>query len=133
MSADNDTGPTAEAGLFQTSWDSHNQYAPLADLFTDYKDHPNGFLDIFKQGVTSTTADLKTWGTGTGAEFQKLSKECPDFAAEYAALGLRHIRGHWGPINSHAAELRPEADRMFLRVQNLVDTLGLSEQLLAGT
>lgn len=125
MSADNTTSETAEAGLFQTSWNARSASALLPQLFGDYRAHPAGFLDVFKEGVTARPQGLQNFGSGDGREFQRLSKECPAFAAEFAAIGLRNIRTHWGPINTHAAELRPEADRMFLRVQQAVDSFDL--------
>ena len=59
--------------------------------------------------------------TGDGRDFQKLSKDCPFFAVEFAGIGLRNIRKHWGPINRHDAEIKSDADVMFKEVQKLVD------------
>lgn len=129
-SADNTTSETAEAGLFQTSWNARSANLLLPQLFRDYRANPVGFLDVFKEGVTARPQDLENFGSGDGAEFQRLSKECPAFAAEFAAIGLRNIRRHWGPINTHAAELRPEADRMFLRVQQAVISSNLCPAVL---
>jgi hypothetical protein len=39
---------------------------------------------------------------------------------EVAAVGLRNLRQHWGPINRKEAELRKEADEMFIRVQEIL-------------
>ncbi len=39
------------------------------------------------------------------------SKQCPAFAAGLCALGLRHVRKHWGLINKRATEIRPECNR----------------------
>jgi len=50
-----------------------------------------------------------------------LSKACPAFAVEFAAVGLRNIRTHWGPINTRTAEIRAECDALLTQVQNLVD------------
>ena len=130
QSADNLTGETAEAGLFQTSWDARSASPLLPQLFNDYRAKPDGFLEVFQEGVTSKPADLENFGAGNGKEFQRLSKQCPDFAAEFAAVALRNIRSHWGPINTRAAELRPEAERMFLRVEQAVDTSGACASLL---
>jgi hypothetical protein len=49
-------------------------------------------------------------------------KSCPAFAVEAAAVGLRTIRTHWGPINRQEAELRPEPDSLFRQVQDIVDS-----------
>jgi hypothetical protein len=54
----------------------------------------------------------------------------PAFAVEFAAVGLRNIRKHWGPINNRAALICPEADRMFLRVQQAVDSSNLCPVVL---
>ena len=86
--------------------------------------HPfqwRNYIDIFKEGVHSKDAELENFGTGDGRDFQKLSKECPFFAVEFAAIGLRNIRKHWGPINRRAAEVKGDADIMFKEVQKLVD------------
>jgi hypothetical protein len=125
MSADNTTNETAEAGLFQTSWNARSASSVLPRLFSDYRSNPSGFLDVFKECVTARPQDLQNFGSGDGEAFQRLSKECPAFAVEFAAIGLRNIRNHWGPINTHSAELRPEADGMFLRVQQAVDSFNL--------
>ncbi|MFO1430569.1 MAG: SH3 domain-containing protein [Candidatus Competibacteraceae bacterium] len=130
LSANNTTSETAEAGLFQTSWNARSANSLLPQLFNDYRANPAGFLDVFKEGVTVKPQNLQNFGSGDGEEFQRLSKECPAFAAEFAAIGLRNIRKHWGPIIRHEAELRPEADRMFLRVQHAVDSLNLCPAVL---
>jgi hypothetical protein len=46
---------------------------------------------------------------------------CPAFAVEAAAVGVRVLRPHWGPLNSRAAELRPEADALLQQVEAIVD------------
>ena len=70
---------------------------------------------------------MSNWGSGTGTEFQRLTKVSPAFAVEYAAVALRHIRTHWEPINRKAAELRKEADDLFVSVQRLIDIGGVTE------
>jgi Bacterial SH3 domain len=130
LSATNITAETAEAGLFQTSWNAHSGSPLLPKLINDYKAKPNGFLDVFEEGVTPRANDLQNFGTGDGEKFQKLSKECPAFAVEFAAIGLRNFRTHWGPITRREAELRPEADHMFLQVQQAVDSKKLCPLVL---
>ena len=92
----------------------------------------SGFVDVFKEGVTCTAKDLENFGTGDGRDFQQLYKECPAFAAELAAVGLRNIRRHWRPIIrlfirlfNKAAEVRPEANLMLTHVEYAVDTSNL--------
>jgi len=121
VSADNTTSNSAEAGLFQTSFNAVSSSPLLPGIFTAYQGDIDGFIDVFKQGVTAKPADLKNFGSGNGKLFQQLSKEKPAFATEFAAVALRNIRTHWGPINTRKAEVRPEANIMLLQVQNAVD------------
>ncbi len=120
-SEDNVRSDTAEAGLFQMSWNAYVASPLIQQLFSDYSTDPDGFLSIFQEGVTCTHSDFANYGDGDGAAFQQLCKSCPAFAVEAAAVGLRVLRSHWGPINKRAAELRPEADVLLRQVQSIVD------------
>jgi hypothetical protein len=120
FSADNTTAETAEAGLFQVSFNACVANPLMQQLFQQYSGSTD-FVDIFKEGVRCSATQLENFGTGDGAEFQRLTKACPAFTVEFAALGLRNLRKHWGPINAKAAEIRPECDDLFLTVQRLVD------------
>ncbi len=119
-SASNTTANTAEAGLFQTSYNARSASHLLPTLFETYSANPSGFLEVFKEGVTCKASSHENFGTGAGRDFQQLSKECPAFAVEFAAVGLRHIRKHWGPIKRREAEVRPECDEMLREVQSFV-------------
>lgn len=121
-SASNTTADTAEAGLFQTSFNARSASPLMPQLFDHYLANPSGFVEVFREGVTCSQSDLENFGSGQGKEFQRLSKECPAFAAEFAAVGLRNIRSHWGPINTRRAEIRPECDAMLVEVQTLVES-----------
>lgn len=120
-SASNTSADTAEAGLFQTSFNARNASPLLPALFEEYSRSPTGFVDVFRKGVQCSAVDLQNFGDGAGRAFQKLSKSCPAFAAEFAAIGLRNIRRHWGPINRRTAELRIECDAMLQQVQDVVE------------
>jgi hypothetical protein len=120
-STSNTTAETAEAGLFQTSFNARSASPLLPMLFARYSANPSGFVDVFKEGVRCSAASLENFGSGDGMKFQRLSKECPAFAAEFSAVTLRNMRTHYGPINRREAELRPECDAMLLQVQNAVD------------
>jgi hypothetical protein len=124
-SASNTTAETAEAGLFQTSFNARSASALMQTLFVQYSANPSGFVEIFQEGVHCKPADLQNFGSGDGNEFQRLSKACPAFAAEFAAVGLRNIRTHWGPVNTRKVEIRPEGDAMLIQVQNAVDAFNL--------
>ena len=124
MSATNTTADSAEAGAWQTSYDSRGSSPQLPILFAQYRASTRGcFLSTYAEGVTCSAANWQNWGTGDGAVFQQLEKECPGFAAEYAAVMLRvqgGSLGHYGPLRTKAAELRPECDTMLQGVQAIV-------------
>jgi uncharacterized protein YcbK (DUF882 family) len=128
-SASNTSADTAEAGLFQTSYNARRVSPLMPRLFRHYLANPSGFVDIFREGVRCKSTDLENFGTGDGKEFQSLSKTCPAFAAEFTAVGLRNVRKHWGPINRKAAEIRHECDAMLLQVQKVVDEFTLCPAL----
>jgi hypothetical protein len=120
-SAHNTTAETAEAGLFQMSFNARSASPLLPSLFAHYSANPSGFVEIFKEGVRCSASGLENFGSGDGKAFQRLCKECPAFAVEAAAVGLRNIRKHWGPISRRQAELRSECDELYRQVQAAVD------------
>jgi hypothetical protein len=120
QSASNTSADTAEAGLFQMSWDAHGASRQIPRLLDEYQANGGGYREVFCEGVTPRRGELDNCGFGTGLQFQQLCKERPGFAVEAAAVGLRNLRKHWGPINRHDAELRPEADDMLRQVQRLM-------------
>jgi hypothetical protein len=122
--ADFTSADSAEAGLFQTSWGVHVASPVLEPMFRRYdSDRRNCLLDIFKDGVRCSRWDARTWGEGTGADWQKLTKACPAFATEYAAVVLRTSggsRGEFGPIRRREAQLTSACDTMLSKVQDHV-------------
>jgi hypothetical protein len=117
----NNNGETAEAGLFQASFNLRSAHATLPQLFDQYKTNRQGLLDVFKEGVPACSAqNLKNVGTGNGQEFQRLSKESPAFAVEFTAVGLRNRCEHWGPVKDKTFGIHREADDMLRQVQDLV-------------
>jgi hypothetical protein len=81
-------------------------------------------LSTYAEGVTCSATDWQNWGTGDGALFQELEKNCPGFAAEYAAVMLSvqgGSLGHYGPLRTKAAEVRRECDAMLRSVQSIVE------------
>jgi hypothetical protein len=111
-SADNTSAETAEAGLFQCSWNAQSASPLLLTLFEESKGMVN-FLEIFREGVTAHANDEENFGSGDGRDFQALTKTNPLFAVRFAALCLRKQRRHWGPINTRRSEIRPEVDALF--------------------
>jgi peptidoglycan hydrolase-like protein with peptidoglycan-binding domain len=127
MSATNVTAVTAEAGLFQASWNFESSSPFIRELLDEYvaagglaDSPPQCALDVFREGVTCKAVELQTYGTGKGRDYQLLSKNCPAFAVMSTAVGVRNMRKHWGPLNRLDAEIRPEADAMFQYVQSVV-------------
>ena len=120
MSASNVTADTAEASLYQTSWNIRSCHSSIAPLLQEYWANPNGFLPFFQDGVKLKADELANYGGGDGAKFQFLSKYSPAFHAFVTGIGLRYLRQHWGPINRNEVELKVEANTMLLEVQRLL-------------
>lgn len=126
MSASFSSADSAEAGTFQTSWGSHNSASSiLVPMFNSYQASSQGcYLDIWSKGVSCSSTDKINWGTGTGHDWQALTKTCPSFGAEFAAVLIRKsggTGGEFGPLRRKEAELKVECDLMFQAVQRLVD------------
>lgn len=118
QSASNTSSLTCEAGAWQTSWNA-KAAAPtiLQNLFQEYKAGAEGYRSIFEEGVRCTTAHWKNYGSGDGLTFQRMSKEQPLFACEFAAVVIRNLRKHYGPINRREAEVRTEANDLLRQVE----------------
>jgi len=121
MSASNTSSDTCEAGLFQSSWNFHNSSAYIEEFFQEYWADPNGFLDVFNEGIYPSANNLSTYGTGDGAAYQWLAKFCPAFAVMSTAIGLRVLKDHWGPIKRYEVEIVPEVDELLEKIQELVE------------
>jgi len=135
-SAANVQSDTAEAGLFQQSWNSHVASMEMVKLFDAWKGKPDPLLPVFAEGVRCNAIDLANFGGGDGARFQALCKGSPSFAVEVAAVGLRVIggkapRGHWGPISRREVELASEADTLLKAVAAIVDDVGVNGGVVA--
>lgn len=122
--ASNTDADTAEAGLFQMSWNARSASAELPRLFALHsRAADDGLLSIFQEGVRARAT--ANFGTGEGVAYQQLCKARPLFAVETAGIALRVLRRHFGPINRREAEIRPEADALLLKVQEVVDLMVL--------
>jgi peptidoglycan hydrolase-like protein with peptidoglycan-binding domain len=124
MSATNTSADTAEAGLFQMSFNAGNATTDVEKLLAEYSamgECQQSALELFEEGVSCSSTDWSNYGSGMGMEYQALAKSCPQFAVESTALCLRYLRQHWGPINRHEVELKAEADDLLREVQELVD------------
>jgi len=123
QSADNVQSDTAEAGLFQTSWNISSCSGEIDELLAEYEANPNGFHPTFARGIDPSTDDLDNAGSAgsDGVRYQFLAKRSPAFAALVTAVGLRKLRQHWGPINREEVDLMPEVDDLLIEVQRLLD------------
>ncbi|MBC7427409.1 MAG: hypothetical protein H7336_02280 [Bacteriovorax sp.] len=118
--ASNTSASTAEAGMFQTSYNSMTTSPVLGALYAEYKVRPElCMLDVYKVGVSCSATSI--YGTGEGATYQSLNKSCPAFAAEYAMATLRVLRSHYGPIVRKEAEVLPACNAMLKNVQDLIN------------
>jgi len=129
QSAENVESDTCEAGLFQTSWNYHVCCTDAEMLFDEYRHalegkEPQCQLTAFEDGVSCSGDDWENYGSGTGAEFQELSKVCPAFAVESAAIGIRNLRKHWGPIGRMEVRIVPEAEAMFSEIDAILAANG---------
>jgi hypothetical protein len=117
--ASNTSASTAEAGMFQTSYNSMTASPVLSQLYDEYKANPSMcWLDVYKVGVSCSAASI--YGSGEGATYQALNKSCPAFAAEYAMATLRVLRSHYGPIVRKEAEVIPACNQMLKSVEDVV-------------
>jgi hypothetical protein len=115
----------AEAGLFQTSYDSMGVGATenekeRQELVKVWQSPTKVcFREVFAEGTGCPTA-INVVGTGPGADFQRRNRECPIFAADYHAAMLRVERRHYGPINGRYALPNAACDKMLAQVEQYV-------------
>lgn len=120
MSAENVSADTAEAGLFQVSYNSRNAHPQLKPLLAKFVDRDD-LLTVFDDDVHCSASSWKEWGEGPGRDFQASMKQNPLLAVQYAGLLLRRARKHWGPINRREAEVNADAIRLLRDVASAVE------------
>lgn len=111
-SASNTDAFTAEAGAFQSSYNSMAAHPTLKKVYEFYKSNPD-------QCNKQTTCNSKGYGDGEGAIFQRLSKDCPQFAIEYNAILIRVLANHFGPLIRKEAEYAKECEEMLTQVEKI--------------
>jgi uncharacterized protein (TIGR02594 family) len=121
MSASNVSSDTAEAGLCQTSWNIRSCASTIPPLLAEVRENPNGFLDAFREDVNPSGSELSGYGSPDGASYQFYSKYAPSFHVYVTAIGLRHLRQHWGPVNRNEVELIDEAYELLENVEGLIE------------
>jgi peptidoglycan hydrolase-like protein with peptidoglycan-binding domain len=118
MSADNTSSETAEAGLFQTSYNAAGASPQMGELFDRWTDADGQGLRLeFGEGVKGSKDEWGCYGSGNGLLYQAMSKAYPQFHVEFTAVGMRVLRQHWGPINRKEVELRQEAYELLRDVE----------------
>jgi hypothetical protein len=118
--ATNTTSVTAEAGEFQTSYNSVSAHSQLPKLMQYYQANPGKCQKAaFSEGYS--VGSSSNFGSGLGLEFQKLSKSCPMFGAEWAGVILRNLKSHYGPILRKEAQFKSECSSMLAQVQTYID------------
>jgi peptidoglycan hydrolase-like protein with peptidoglycan-binding domain len=123
QSASNTDSDTCEAGAFQTSYNASNASDPEFDQLMDQFIaglHP-GYLEAWSEGVSCSSSDWQSYGSGRGFEFQELCKNQPAFSAETHALTLRNLCNHYGPVIRGEVELVGDADAMLREVQEYME------------
>lgn len=120
-SAENVSADTAEAGGPQTSWNAHVGSHLMVQLFSDWVDKPSALVTYFHRGVACSATDLENYGSGTGRMFQEMSKAKPEFAEEFALIGMRNIRQHWGTIDRKTVKIVPGCNDFLQQISDLVD------------
>src|SRR5260221_4477532 len=91
------TSLSAEAGLFQQSWDSHGASPLLAKLLK--RGGVDCLLEGFQESASEKEIERVIIGSGDGAKLQLPCKKCPMFAVEAARIRLRDLRTHWGALH----------------------------------
>lgn len=117
---------SAEAGAFQASYGARSHSPELQKLYIKYlTDKTKCYLDVFSDQVSCTSKDAKSWGSGEGTKFQELSKQCPMFSVEYAAVLSRVYGGSLGEFSTYRdkdAEVRPECEDLLKQIEKFVES-----------
>lgn len=96
----------------------------MSVFYDRYRSDPSGcLLETFGKGMSCSPADAKNFGVGEGVQWQQLTKTCPAFSTEYAAVLMRvhgGSAGEFGPLRKKKAELIPACDAMLKQVEDLV-------------
>jgi hypothetical protein len=126
-SNDNRKPTTAEAGLFQTSHSIGVASDKLGGGWVKRhyqllrRRYYSGLMDVFREGVDVRENLLKGFGDTEGGLFREFCVLEPALAAEFAALGIRKRRAHWGTITDRAVTINADCDQLLRDVQLAVD------------
>lgn len=105
------TADKTEAGAFQISWDGMNAHPELKEIYARYRAHPELCLKTeYSAGVSIRTGGYI--GTGEGRDFQNFVRSCPGVQAPLAAVYVRVLANHFGPINTKKVEYNADCEAM---------------------
>jgi len=113
------------------SWNAHGCSTDVEKLLDEYENMgpcQQCARELFAEDVSCSSTEWSTYGSGQGATYQKLAKEAPQFAVESAALCLRYLRQHWGPVNRREIELKQEVDDLLLDIQAIIGDVPVAEE-----
>lgn len=115
---------TCEAGPFQQSYNSRVASGRLLPLWRDYQAHPERCdLAVWSVGVSpDSNCRTPSAGSGPGRDWQEFTRKCPAFAADWAMVLVRKMKGHFGPLQRKEAEYRPECQAMLKQVTQAIDS-----------
>jgi len=94
----------------------------MGGLFQQYEASKAGCgASIYQRAVSCSASNLKNWGgtAESGYIWQSLTKSCPSFATEWAAVLLRYSggnEGEWGPLRTKAAEVTTQCFALYTSV-----------------
>ncbi len=127
QNASSNRSHTAEAGIFQTSYNVRGGLNPqvraaLEGMENEYRKNPNACMGrSFAEGLGSYR-DGGVIGGGSGAQFQVLYKRCPALASESAAITTINNPNHYGPVKRREAQPLPRCEELLKAVAEFVET-----------
>lgn len=88
-----------------------NAHPELKQILAYYRAHPELCLkDVYSEGVKIKTGGYI--GSGPGREFQEFVRSCPGVQAPLAAIYVRFLSTHFGPINTKKVEYNLDCEAM---------------------
>jgi hypothetical protein len=97
----------AESGAWQFSFDAIGRDGELRKIYSDRSTNQTGskscLNEVYAVGIKKRETGYIT-SPADGYAFQKFFRGCADAQAEYAAVMIRAVRSHFGPINRREVE-----------------------------
>lgn len=128
LSARNYSADTSEAGLFQTSNNVGALLSPDGKrartlLQREYRadEARSCMVETFKVGLNPKKKFAAVRGRGAGADYQAFVRRCPGYAAEEAAITVRHGMHHYGPLIRGSGAPMPACYAVLEEIYRYVD------------